>query len=144
MITTITGNGTPGFTGDGGPALNAQLNIPVGLCLDAAGNIYLGDIGNQRIRRIDKITGFITTIAGTGTAGFSGDGGPALNAALNEPFFLCVDNNRNCLYFSDFLNYRIRKIDLSSRPTRGICKKALRHTAKQRNRKRISKGLERF
>ncbi len=114
IITTLSGNGTPGFTGDGGPAGNAQLNIPVGLCLDAAGNLYIGDYGNQRIRKINKATGFITTICGTGVTGFSGDGGPALNATINAPYHMCVDNNKNCLYFSDFWNFRIRKIDLST------------------------------
>ena len=114
IITTLSGTGTAGFTGDGGPAGNAQLNVPIGLCLDAAGNLYIGDYGNQRIRKISKATGFITTIAGTGVSGFSGDGGLALNAAINGPYFMCFDNNRNCLYFSDFWNFRIRCIDLST------------------------------
>jgi hypothetical protein len=76
IITTLSGNGTAGFSGDGGPAVNAQLSDPIGLCLDAAGNLYIGDYGNQRIRKISKATGIITTIAGTGVSGFSGDGGP--------------------------------------------------------------------
>ena len=114
IITTISGNGTPGFTGDGGPAGNAQLNIPVGLCLDAAGNLYIGDYGNQRIRKISKATGIISTIAGTGATGFSGDGGPALNAAFNGCYHMCFDNSRNCLYFADYWNYRIRRIDMST------------------------------
>ena len=114
IITTISGNGTPGFTGDGGPALNAQLNDPIGLCLDAAGNLYIGDYGNQRIRKISKATGIITTIAGTGASGFSGDGGPALNATINGPYHMCFDNSKNRLYFCDYWNYRIRSIDMTS------------------------------
>ena len=114
IITTISGNGTAGFTGDGGPAANAELNVPIGLCLDAAGNLYIGDYGNQRIRKINKATGIITTIAGTGVSGFSGDGGPALNASFNGPYYMCIDNSKNFLYFTDFWNNRIRCIDLST------------------------------
>ncbi len=114
IVTTLSGNGTPGFTGDGGPAGNAQLNTPIGLCIDVAGNLYIGDYGNQRIRKIDKATGIISTIAGTGATGFSGDGAPALNATFNGPYFMCFDNMRNCLYFSDYWNYRIRSIDMST------------------------------
>ncbi len=114
VITTIAGTGTAGFTGDGGPALNAQLNTPLGLCLDAVGNIYFADYKNQRIRKISKATGLISTIAGNGNTGFSGDGGPALNASMNEPMRLCFDNTRNYLYFSDYWNLRVRRIDLTT------------------------------
>jgi sugar lactone lactonase YvrE len=114
FITTIAGTGSAGFAGDGGPALNAQMNTPLGLCLDAAGNLYFGDYKNQRIRKISKATGIITTIAGNGSTGFSGDGGPALNASMNEPSNLCFDKARNFLYFTDYWNTRVRRIDIST------------------------------
>ena len=113
IITTIAGNGTGGFSGDGGLSVNALVKSPLGLCLDPAGNIYFTDYGNQRIRRIDAVTGIISTVAGNGTAGFSGDGGPALNAQLNGPFRLCLDNLNN-LYFSDYNNLRVRKVSLTT------------------------------
>lgn len=113
IITTIAGTGAPGFSGDGGSSQNAQLSSPVALCLDAAGNIYFTDHGNQRIRKIDGVTGIITTIAGNGTTGFSGDGGPALNAQLNNPFRICLDKSNN-LFFSDYNNLRVRKVNLAT------------------------------
>jgi DNA-binding beta-propeller fold protein YncE len=78
------------------------------------GNLYVGDYRNQRIRRISKTTGNITTIAGNGSTGFSGDGGPALNASMSEPTNLCFDNARNFLYFTDYWNTRVRRVDLST------------------------------
>ncbi len=113
IITTIAGTGVAGFSGDGGSSVTAQLYSPVALCLDAAGNIYFTDYGNQRIRKIDGVTGIITTIAGNGTTGFSGDGGPALNAQLNNPFRICLDKSNN-LYFSDYNNLRVRKVNLAT------------------------------
>jgi len=86
-ITTVAGNGTRGFSGDGGPATSALLNIGEftgGVAVDAAGNVYIADTGNHRIRRV-AVGGTITTVAGNSIAGFSGDGGRATNALLNSP-----------------------------------------------------------
>ena len=81
VVSTIAGNGTSGFSGDNGPAAGAQLANPSGVALDGAGNVYFSDTGNQRVRKISN--GVITTVAGNGTAGFSGDNGPATSAQLN-------------------------------------------------------------
>src|SRR5258708_5155955 len=91
IITTIAGTGVSGFSGDGGQALNAQFNAPFSICIDATDNIYVADYNNHRVRKIDAATGILTTIAGNGTPGFSGDGGVALNAQLNNPTWLCSD-----------------------------------------------------
>ncbi|MGZ3866424.1 MAG: NHL domain-containing protein [Bacteroidia bacterium] len=107
IINTIVGNGTAGFTGDGGLASAAQVSSPGGLAVDTAGNLYINDQGNVRIRKVDK-TGIITTIAGTGTVGTTGDGGPAISAEINTPNYdLAVDLQGN-IYFPD--NNRLRKI----------------------------------
>ena len=111
LITTIAGNGTAGFSGDGGPALNAQLNIPVAVCFDSVGNMFIADYGNQRVRKIDAVTGLTSTVAGNGTTGFSGDGGLAINAQLNHPAWLVADNLHH-LYITDFVNLRVRRVDL--------------------------------
>jgi sugar lactone lactonase YvrE len=108
IITTIAGIGTPTFTGDGGPATSAGLNYPHGIAVDAAGNIYIADSFNHRIRKISP-TGTITTIVGTGVAGFSGDGSNALTAQLNNPMGLTIDGLGNLFVF-DANNFRIRKI----------------------------------
>lgn len=107
-ISTVSGNGTAGFAGDGGPAAQAQVNIVRGMASDAAGNLYFADSGNNRIRRIST-TGIVTTVAGNGTAGFGGDGGPATSAQLNQPLDVEVDGAGN-LYIADFSNQRIRKV----------------------------------
>jgi uncharacterized protein (TIGR03437 family) len=107
-ITTIAGTGAAGFSGDGGPATAAQLNNPTALASDQAGNLYISDLLNHRVRRIDK-AGNISTIAGNGTAGFSGDGGPALTASLNFPGGLAVDVAGNLL-LADSGNQRIRQV----------------------------------
>ena len=110
MITTIAGTGEPGFSGDGGPAAEAQqFRWPSALALDGSGNLYVADSGNNRIRRIDA-EGVITTIAGTGEPGFSGDGGPAAEAQLTFPSGLAVDGSGN-LYVANLGNNRIRRID---------------------------------
>ena len=111
-ITTIAGNGTAGFSGDGGQATCAELNNLYGVALDAAGNIYIADQSNNRIRKVDASTGIISTIAGNGTAGFSGDGGPATAAELNAPVDIAFDAAGN-LYISDQVNFRVRKINTS-------------------------------
>jgi uncharacterized protein (TIGR03437 family) len=108
-IRTFAGTGTRGFSGDGAPAAQAQLNFPCGIAVDRTGNVFLTDQANQRVRKIDT-AGVITTVAGNGTRGFSGDGGPARDAALNEPSAVAVDAAGN-LYIADYLNDRIRRVD---------------------------------
>jgi sugar lactone lactonase YvrE len=108
-IVTLAGNGTQGFSGDNGPATAAQLDSPQGLALDKANNLYIADTHNHRIRRIDAVTGLITTIAGTGTPGFSGDSAPATAARLSLPTALAADTQNN-LYLADTGNHRIRVI----------------------------------
>ena len=116
IVTIIAGTGSPGFSGDGGPATNAKLNEPIGIAVDSSGNIFFADNQNQRVRKIDAVTGIISTIVGTGpggvsTGGYSGDGGLASAAQLNAPSSICFDNLGN-LYISDLQNYRIRKVNL--------------------------------
>ncbi|MGH1506522.1 MAG: SMP-30/gluconolactonase/LRE family protein, partial [Acidimicrobiales bacterium] len=112
-ITTIAGNGSDGFSGDNGPATDATLRYPSGVAVDNDGNLYIADTINQRIRRIDAATGTIATIAGTGTAGFSGDNGPATNAELRNPHGVAVDSDDN-VYIADTDNDRIRRIDAAN------------------------------
>jgi RHS repeat-associated protein len=109
IINTIAGAPGAGFSGDGGPATQAQLNYPQGMVFDAAGNLFIADYINNRVRKIDP-SGIITTVAGTGAAGFSGDGGAAVQAALSNPIALAVDSFGN-LFISDYENFRIRKVD---------------------------------
>ncbi len=116
-ITTIAGTGTSGFSGDGGPAIAATLDDPQGICLDGAGNLYVVDRNNHRIRKIDASSSVITTVCGTGSIGFAGDGGPASAATLNYPGVICA-NSAGDLFFSDqspsfpmgYDNSRVRKI----------------------------------
>ena len=110
-IATIAGAGRWGFSGDGGPATQAHLAAPSDVAVDAAGNLYIADINNQRIRRVDP-AGIITTIAGTGEVGFSGDGGPAVEAQFDRPRGVAVDAAGN-VYIADHGNHRIRKVDPS-------------------------------
>ena len=109
LITTIAGTGEQGFGGDNGPATSAILDSPAGLALDVSGNIYFADSHNNRIREINATSGIITTIAGTGVAGFSGDGAAATSATLNFPLGVAVDTAGN-VYIADTNNHRIRKI----------------------------------
>ncbi len=109
MITTIAGNGAAGYTGDGVSATTTSLNNPFGVAADAAGNVYIADNLNNRIRKVNA-SGIITTIAGTGSAGYSGDGGPATAADLFQPWDIAVDGAGN-VYFADLYNSRIRKIN---------------------------------
>ncbi len=113
IITTVAGNFTAGFSGDGGPATSAQLSCPSGVAIDAAGNFYIADYFNQRIRKVDT-HGTITTIAGDGNGAFLGDGGPAVSAEINLPNDIALDTAGN-LYIADSGNNRVRKID-----TKGI------------------------
>ncbi len=107
-ISTVAGTGTAGFSGDGGPAPSAKLNLPLGVVVDSTGTVYVSDYNNHRVRKIAP-DGKISTVAGTGAAGFSGDGGPAVSAQLYNPFGLAVDCV-DTLYIADHLNNRIRKI----------------------------------
>jgi sugar lactone lactonase YvrE len=109
IITTIAGNGTSGYSGDGGPATAAMLNQPTGVAVDSSGNVYIADWHNNRIREVVKATGIISTIAGTGTAGSSGDGGPATSAQLNYPNGVAVDGSGN-VFIGDSSNNRIREV----------------------------------
>src|SRR5580658_6102277 len=93
-IVTLAGNGTSGYTGDNGPATAAQLNLPSGVAVDSAGNVYISDFGNNVVRRVTA-AGTITTIAGNGRFGFSGDGGSAAQASLNGPLGLAIDPSGN-------------------------------------------------
>jgi sugar lactone lactonase YvrE len=113
IITTIAGTGTLGFAGDGGPAQNAQLATPTALGLDAAGNLYVLDRGNRRVRRIEAETGIIRTVAGSGESDFSGDAGPATLATFNNPRGLAVAPDRT-LYIADTGNHRIRRVDATT------------------------------
>src|SRR5437667_131599 len=108
IISTIAGNGKEGFEGDGGPATSASLNGPRGVAVDPAGNVYIADRGNSRIRKVDTV-GLISTIAGNGTSGFSGDGGLA-TAASFDAWSLAVDVSGN-LYITDPRNHRVRKVN---------------------------------
>jgi len=111
VITTIAGVGGLGFYGDGGPATDAALSCPSGVAVDGSGNVFISDEFNHRIRKIDA-SGIITTIAGTGTAGFSGDGGQAASATMNRPMGLAVDAS-GAVYFADYANQRVRKVSSS-------------------------------
>jgi trimeric autotransporter adhesin len=108
MISTVAGNGSSGYSGDGGPATSAQLTYPAGVAVDAAGNFYIADSENHRIRRVTT-AGVISTVVGNGIPGFSGDGGSATSAQLNNPIGVVVDAAGN-MYFADFGNYRARKV----------------------------------
>jgi trimeric autotransporter adhesin len=140
VITTVAGNGTAGFSGDNGPATGAQLNLPpvlfppppaspffsdaqfpqfpqlpTGIAVDAAGNLYIVDSGNQSIRKISN--GVITTVAGNGTPGYSGDGGPATSAQFNNPSGIAVDAGTGRIFVSDSSNGRIRVLIPPSCPS---------------------------
>ena len=108
VISTFAGTGTAGATGDGGQATSAQLNSPIGVAVDAAGNVYVADTSNSKIRRVTS-QGVITTFAGTGSPGFGGDGGPATAAGLRNAFGVAVDAGGN-VYIGDNDNYRIRRV----------------------------------
>ena len=111
-ISTVAGTGTFGFGGDGGAATSATLSYPFGVALDSAGNLYIADAFNHRIRKVDAATGNISTVAGTGTSGFGGDGGAATSATLSSPQGVALDGSGN-LYIADTTNRRIRKVDTS-------------------------------
>jgi len=111
---TIAGTGVAGFSGDGGPGVKAQINNPYGLVTGPDGALYFCEIGNHRVRRLDLKTGLISTAAGSGQKGYSGDGGPALDAALNEPYEVRFDREGN-MYFAEMQNHVVRRVDAKSR-----------------------------
>src|SRR5688500_1794095 len=109
IITTIAGSDSYGFSGDGGPARNALMMFPFDICLDPIGNLYISEYGGHRIRKIST-DGTITTVAGSGVAGYTGDGGPATAARINTPQGIFVDGQNN-LYIADAYNSVVRRVD---------------------------------
>jgi uncharacterized protein (TIGR03437 family) len=111
-ISTVAGNGTAGYAGDGGPAVDAEINTPTGIRGDSAGNLYIADAGNQRIRKVNR-SGIISTIAGNGSVGYSGDGGPAVDAGFYNPVRVAILPNGNILV-ADQSDHRVRLINSST------------------------------
>ena len=112
-ISTVAGTGEVGYSGDGGPAANARLNDPYEVRFDADGNMYFVEMLNAIVRKVDAGTGTISTVAGTGERGFSGDGGPASEATFNRPHSIALDG-KGSLYIADIGNHRIRRVNLST------------------------------
>ncbi len=110
IITTVAGCGEAGYAGDGGPATQAKLNEPYEVRFDAQENLYFVEMMNHLVRRVDAASGIISTVAGVGTAGFSGDGGPATQAQLHRPHSIALDNAGN-LFICDIANHRVRRVD---------------------------------
>ena len=113
IISLVAGNGEPGYAGDGGPALDAVMNQPYGLAVDLNGDIYFAQRFDPAVRKIDGSTGVISTVAGTGEFGYSGDGGPGNEAMLREPNDLFLDG-RGGLLIADIQDQRIRRVDLET------------------------------
>jgi len=113
-IVTVAGNGRKGYAGDGGPATEASLNEPYEVRFDRDGNMIFVEMQNHVIRRVDVRTGIISTLAGTGQAGFGGDGGPAVQAQFKQPHSIAIDHAQSHLYVADIGNHRIRRIDLQT------------------------------
>lgn len=111
---TIAGNGERGYSGDGGPATEASLNMPHEIQFDAVGNLYIAERDNHVVRKVEAKTKVISTFAGTGTSGFAGDGGPAAHAQLCQPHSIAVHPNRRCLLVCDIGNHRLRQIDFAT------------------------------
>ncbi len=112
-VSTVAGSGRKGYAGDGGPATKAELNEPYEVRFDKQGNLFFVERMNHVVRRVDRRTQLISTIAGTGQAGFSGDGGPANRAAMNQPHSIQFDAAGD-LYICDILNHRIRKVAMKA------------------------------
>ncbi|MFA6109322.1 MAG: choice-of-anchor D domain-containing protein [Candidatus Latescibacterota bacterium] len=119
VISTVAGNGNAGYAGDGGPATDATLCRPQALALDVNGDLYVADTGNHRIRMISAATGRITTIAGNGQEAYAGDGGPALQASLYNPYDIALDPARNLYVLEPNIN-RVRKVDLTAGTIRTV------------------------
>src|SRR5439155_1364158 len=115
----VAGNGINSFAGDGGAATSASLSHPNGVALDAGGNLYIADLGNERIRKVAAATGIITTVAGNGVFGFAGDGGAATNASLSVPAGVALDAGGN-LYIANYSTHRIRKVVASTALIRSV------------------------
>jgi streptogramin lyase len=113
LISTVAGTGVKGYSGDGGPPAKARLNEPYEVRFDPAGNMFFVEMQNQIVRRVDARTKRISTIAGSGVKGFSGDGGPAVRARLSSPHSIALDHAGQ-LYICDIGNHRVRKVDLAS------------------------------
>jgi sugar lactone lactonase YvrE len=111
---TIAGTGSPGFSGDGGPGIRAEIDNPYGLTTGPDGALYFCEVGNHRIRRLDLKTNVISTVAGSGAKGYAGDGGPALAASLNEPYEIRFDAAGN-MYFVEMQNHVVRRVDAAAR-----------------------------
>ena len=109
-VTVFAGTGTAGYSGDGGQATAALLNLPEGMFVDSTDNLYFSDAYNNVVRKVVISTGVISTVAGTGASGFSGDGGPATAATFNNLECICTDGMGG-FYVSDFFNYRLRRVD---------------------------------
>jgi DNA-binding beta-propeller fold protein YncE len=109
-ISVVAGNGTKGYSGDGGPAKSAQLAAPHEVRFDSKGNLYVDERDNAIIRRVDMKSGIISTVAGSGMPGYAGDGGPATKGKFNQPHGIVLDRNDN-LYICDPLNNRLRRVD---------------------------------
>jgi DNA-binding beta-propeller fold protein YncE len=115
VITTWAGCGEAGYSGDGGgPATRARFNEPYGIAVDNAGNVYVADRHNHCVRRIDGVSGMVTTFAGNGSSGFAGDDGPATRAGLVEPNGLALDPEQRRLFIADVADHRVRVADLAS------------------------------
>jgi DNA-binding beta-propeller fold protein YncE len=114
VVTTLAGCGERGYSGDGGPAASARFNEPYGIAVDKSGNIYVADRHNHCVRRIDAASGVVTTFAGNGSAGFSGDGGDASRAGMVEPNGIALDPGQMRLFIADVADHRVRVVDLAS------------------------------
>ncbi len=113
VISTVVGSGRKGYSGDGGPALEADLNEPYEIRFAANGDMYFVEMRNHIVRKVEAATGTISTVAGTGEAGYSGDGGPAVQAQLHDPHSIELDG-RGSLYIADIKNHRVRRVDLAT------------------------------
>lgn len=113
LVTTVAGTGTAGFNGDNIQAVAANLNMPIGVAIDVSGNVFIADSLNQRVRRVDALTGTITTVAGTGIPGFNGDNQDATLAQLSFPFGVAVDVIGNVL-IADSFNHRVRFVNVQT------------------------------
>jgi len=119
VIATVAGDGVAGFSGDEGSATEAELNFPSRPFVDPSGNIYIADFFNNGIRKVSATSGIITTVAGNGSAGYSGDGGAAANAELNGPISVVLDSS-GILYIGDVNNNRIRAVNTSASPVNAL------------------------